>query len=205
MSRNTPSNMRLTQLTLFYLLVGFINPVDGFAVKNSILTKSRQSATQFQPLCMVEDDGFWSQQRDLMENLLEKNEKSLRTEQNQQFAKRQSGLVTDTVFFSTLIFSMLWLLFDNPFFPFSYVFGSVFGVFYAYGLGKYVETIGGSIEDAGAVQGAGVGQARFAFLILLFICVGKLQSAGLIPIPAILGFFTYQIASLTQGLREFDD
>jgi hypothetical protein len=42
-------------------------------------------------------------------------------------------------------------------------------------------------------------------LILLIVCVGKLQSSGLIPISAILGFFTYQIASLTQGLREFDD
>jgi hypothetical protein len=79
------------------------------------------------------------------------------------------------------------------------VFGALFGTAYSYGLGKYVETLGGSAEDAGAVQGAGVGQARFAFLILLFVIVGKFRSQGLQEIPAILGFFTYQLASLSQG------
>jgi hypothetical protein len=196
-----------TQKILFYLLVvGLIAGVNGFSVKSSLMARHRQQPeAPIRQLYMAEDDSFWTQQRDLMENLLEKNERSERKEQQGKFAKRQSGLVNDTVFFTTLIFSGLWLLFDDPFFPFSYAFGSVFGIFYAYGLGKYVETIGGSFEDAGAVQGAGVGQARFAFLILLIVCVGKLQSSGLIPISAILGFFTYQIASLTQGLREFDD
>jgi len=75
----------------------------------------------------------------------------------------------------------------------------VFGLAYSYGLGKYVETLGGSAEDAGAVQGAGVGQARFAFLILLFVIVGKFRTQGLQEIPAIMGFFTYQLASLNQG------
>lgn len=50
----------------------------------------------------------------------------------------------------------------------------------------------------------GVGQARFAFLIMLIIFVGKLRTFGLVEIPSILGFFTYQIASLSQGLREID-
>ena len=89
--------------------------------------------------------------------------------------------------------------------PLSYLFGSTFGLAYAYGLGKYVETIGGSVDDVESVQGAGVGQARFAFLILLFIFVGKLRAYGLLEIPAIMGFFTYQLASLSQGLREIDD
>jgi hypothetical protein len=56
-----------------------------------------------------------------------------------------------------------------------------------------------------ALQGAGVGQARFAFLILLFIFVGKFRSFGLLEIPSIMGFFTYQLASLSQGLREIND
>lgn len=61
------------------------------------------------------------------------------------------------------------------------------------------------MEDAADVQGSGVGQARFAFLILLFILVGKLRVYGLVEIPSIMGFFTYQIASLGQGLRELND
>jgi hypothetical protein len=85
------------------------------------------------------------------------------------------------------------------------MFGALFGTAYSYGLGKYVETLGGSVEDAGDIQGAGVGQARFAFLILLFVIVGKFRSQGLQEIPAILGFFTYQLATLSQGLKEFDD
>ena len=68
-----------------------------------------------------------------------------------------------------------------------------------------METIGGSVDDTEEMQGAGVGQARFAFLILLFIFVGKFRSQGLQEIPSIFGFFTYQIASLSQGLREIDD
>eukprot|EP00980_Cylindrotheca_fusiformis_P023857 scaffold11076_cov122-Cylindrotheca_fusiformis.AAC.1 len=195
----------MPRTNLLFILIAHITAGNGFSLKSSFLLRRRPPLSQIRPPRMAKDDSFWTQQRDLMESLLEKNERSVQKEQQNQFAKRQSLLISDTAFFTTLIFSGLWLLFDNPFFPLSYVFGSIFGIFYAYGLGKYVQTIGGSIEDAGAVQGAGVGQARFAFLILLFICVGKLQSAGLIPIPAILGFFTYQIASLTQGLREFDD
>lgn len=48
----------------------------------------------------------------------------------------------------------------------------------------------------------GVGSARFAFLIALFIFVGKFRSEGLQEIPAIMGFFTYQISSLSQGLKD---
>jgi hypothetical protein len=85
------------------------------------------------------------------------------------------------------------------------LFGSVFGLAYAYGLGKFVETIGASVDDTESLQGAGVGTARFAFLILLILFVGKFRSSGLSEIPSILGFFTYQLASLSQGLREIDD
>jgi hypothetical protein len=69
-------------------------------------------------------------------------------------------------------------------------------------IGKYVENIGGSAYDAESGKGAGIGEARFAFLILLFVLVGKFQSAGLMAVPTIAGFFTYQLASLSQGFKQ---
>mmetsp|Transcript_131181 Transcript_131181/g.195498 ORF Transcript_131181/g.195498 Transcript_131181/m.195498 type:complete len:220 (+) Transcript_131181:67-726(+) len=156
-------------------------------------------------LSMANDDDFWAQQRVLVDQMADRTEISLKDEQKQKFASRRSALIEDTAFFSAIIFSCLWLAFEDPFFSFSYSLGAVLGLAYAYGLGKYVETIGGSVDDTEVVQGAGVGQARFAFLILLFVIVGKYRSYGLLEIPTIAGFFTYQLASLSQGLREIDD
>jgi hypothetical protein len=117
----------------------------------------------------------------------------------EKFAKRRNALTADTAYFTAIIFCILWGVTSTPFAPISYAFGALFGLAYSYGLGKYVETLGGSAEDAGSVQGAGVGQARFAFLILLFVIVGKFRTQGLQELPSILGFFTYQLASLNQG------
>jgi hypothetical protein len=80
--------------------------------------------------------------------------------------------------------------------------GAILGTAYTYGLGKFVESIGGSAYDAEDVKGSGVGSARFAFLIVLFIFVGKFRSEGLQEIPSIMGFFTYQISTLSQGLKD---
>ena len=91
--------------------------------------------------------------------------------------------------------SILWLVSANPFVAISYSLGATMGLAYAYGLGKYVETVGASPDEVIAGQGAGVGGARFAFLILLFVLVGRFRSEGLLEIPAITGFFTYQLAS----------
>ena len=148
------------------------------------------------------DGDFWEQQRDLMKELSDVNEKSLKEENKNNFDNIQKALVTETVFFSALLFSLLWLACDNPYVPLSFVFGSLFGIAYTYGLGKFVSTVGGTIDDANAVEGAGVGQARFAFLIMLFLFLGKLRPYGLMEIPSIMGFFTYQLASLSQGLKE---
>ncbi len=101
-----------------------------------------------------------------------------------------------------MIFSAVWFVVPNPFTAISYLLGAMLGTAYCYGLGKYVESLGGSAYDAEDVKGSGVGSARFAFLIVLFIFVGKFRSEGLQEIPAIMGFFTYQIASLSQGLKE---
>jgi hypothetical protein len=108
----------------------------------------------------------------------------------------------ETFYFSTLIFAGIWALVPNPFSGISYLLGALLGTAYTYGLGKYVETLGGSAYDADDLKGSGVGSARFAFLILLFIFVGKFRSQGLQEIPAIMGFFTYQLSSLSQGLKE---
>ena len=181
-------------------------PASTFTVSRHV-TSTRRNQNSIVALNMAEkqeDEGdeFWQQQRDLMNEMSDVNEQSLKEEQSLNYAKMQTGLIVETVFFSALVFSLLWLACDNPFVPFSYVFGASFGVAYTYGLTKYVEVIGGTIDDASAIKGAGVGQARFAFLILLFLFVGKLRVYGLQEIPSIMGFFTYQLATLSQGLKE---
>ena len=147
---------------------------------------------------------FWAQQKALAAEMSSNIEGDVRQENRDKFAKRRLALTSDTFYFSILIASVLWIIYSNPFVTLSYLFGALSGTAYSYGLGKYVESIGGSIDDV-EVEGAGVGQARFAFLILLFVVVGKFRSQGLLEIPSIMGFFTYQLASLNQGLKEIDD
>jgi len=152
----------------------------------------------------VRDKIFWAKQKALAAEMSAKTDAGLKEEQREKFASRRLALTSDTFYFSILIASALWLVSPNPFVTISYLFGALSGTAYSYGLGKFVETIGGSIDDTD-MEGAGVGQARFAFLILLFVVVGKFRSQGLLEIPSIMGFFTYQLASLGQGLREIDD
>ena len=68
-----------------------------------------------------------------------------------------------------------------------------------------MSSLGGSVYDLEDVQGSGVGNARFAFLIILFIFIGKFRGFGLQEIPAIMGFFTYQISTLSQGIKDASD
>jgi len=150
------------------------------------------------------DEIFWAKQRALVAEMSAKSDAGLKKENQDKFSKRRLALTSDTFYFSILIGCLLWLVSSNPFVTFSYLFGALSGTAYSYGLGKYVESIGGSIDDTD-VEGAGVGQARFAFLILLFVVVGKFRSQGLLELPSIMGFFTYQLASLSQGLKEYDD
>lgn len=152
----------------------------------------------------VQQEIFWAKQRAMAAEFAAKEDAGLKGEQKEKFAQRRMALVSDTAYFSVLIACLLWIVSANPFVTISYLFGTASGTAYAYGLGKYVETIGGSIDDA-EIEGAGIGQARFAFLILLFVVVGRFRDQGLLEIPSIMGFFTYQVASLGQGLREIDD
>lgn len=150
-------------------------------------------------------DDFWNQQKQLAQEMSSESSKSLRQIQQDKFEARRLALVYDTAQFAVFIFCGCWMLFENPFTAFSYAFGAAMGLAYSYGLGKSVESIGQSIDDLDG-NGAGVGEARFAFLILLFVFVGKFRGeTGLQEIPSIGGFFTYQLASLNQGLREIND
>ena len=74
--------------------------------------------------------------------------------------------------------------------------GQQLGTAYSYGLGSYV--LGGAAAGMDSVEGPGIGQARSAFLNLLFVIVGKFRSQELLETPSIAGFFTYQLASLNK-------
>jgi hypothetical protein len=153
----------------------------------------------------IGDRDFWTRQKELMDEMSNASEASLKAEMQDKFAQRRLGLVGDTAYFGFFIFCLAWIVSENPMVAISYSFGATMGLAYAYGLGKYVETVGASPEKVIESQGAGVGGARFAFLILLFIIVGRFRSEGLLEVPAIAGFFTYQLASLSQGLKEIND
>jgi len=152
------------------------------------------------------EQAFWEEQQRvaaLLGNRL--NELDMRQQAKQQalYAKRSNALTSDTLFLAALGFCMLWILSPNPLVPVSFGLGSLLGTLYSFGLGKYVESLGSfSLDDA---PGAGLGQARFAFLILLFIALSKFKSEGIEPIPAIGGFFIYQVGGVFQSLRKFED
>ena len=151
------------------------------------------------------DSDFWTQQKELAQEMTESTRKTLRQAESEKFEQRRLALVGDTAYITIFIFCALWAGFENPLTALSYTVGAILGLAYTYGLGKSVAALGASIDDVEQVQGAGVGEARFAFLILLFVVLGKFRSDGLQEVPAIAGFFTYQLASLYQGLREIND
>ena len=80
----------------------------------------------------------------------------------------------------------------------SFGIGSVLGLGYAVLLGRYVEGIGGG---GGQLRGGGAGSARFAPVILLVVLYGKFRTQ-LSIVPELLGFFSYQLASLLQIFNE---
>jgi len=151
------------------------------------------------------NDEFWEAQRRMAGSLsdaMNEEEREERATSRQKYQKQVFSLVSETFYFSIIIFSAIWLFAPNPFTAISYMLGATLGTAYTYGLGKFVESIGGSAYDAEDLKGSGVGSARFAFLILLFIFVGKFRSVGLQEIPSIMGFFTYQLSTLSQGLKD---
>lgn len=64
--------------------------------------------------------------------------------------------MSETFYFSVMFFSAIWLVAPNPFTAISYLLGALLGTAYCYGLGKYVQTLGGSAYDAEDVKGSGM-------------------------------------------------
>jgi hypothetical protein len=108
----------------------------------------------------------------------------------------------DNLFISTLGLAAVWT-FGTFKDAFSYGVGSLLGLFYAALLGRYVETLGssGEAQPGQKVGGGGAGAARFAPVILLILLYGK-NKESISIIPELMGFFTYQVASLLQIFNE---
>jgi hypothetical protein len=145
---------------------------------------------------------FWQNQKALAEQLQTSVSTSLKQEQEAAYKEKSNALLGDTAYFTLIIACGLWLVFDNPWVAGSYSLGAVFGLFYAYGLSQYVQSIGG--ENMNTSEGS-TGSARFALLVLLIFLVGKFRSVGLLEIPTITGFFTYQVAAFRQGIKDMDE
>ena len=79
----------------------------------------------------------------------------------EKYQKRANALVSETFYFSIMFFSAIWLVAPNPFTPVSYLLGALLGTAYCYGLGKYVQTLGGSAYDAEDVKGSGTLGIKF--------------------------------------------
>jgi hypothetical protein len=100
----------------------------------------------------------------------------------------------DNLFISALGLCLIWG-FGTFKDSFSYGIGSSLGLGYATLLSRYVESLG---EGGG---GGGGGAARFAPVLLLILLYSK-NKEYISIIPEILGFFTFQIASLLQIFNE---
>lgn len=101
----------------------------------------------------------------------------------------------DNLFISALGLCLLWS-FGTYKDAFSYGVGSLLGTGYAALLARYVESLGS--KQGG---GAGGGAARFAPVVLLILLYSKNKDYISI-VPEIMGFFTFQVASLLQIFNE---
>ena len=101
----------------------------------------------------------------------------------------------DNLFISALGLCLIWS-FGTFKDAFSYGIGSFLGLGYAALLARYVESLGS--KQGG---GAGGGAARFAPVVLLILLYSK-NKEFISIVPEILGFFTFQVASLLQIFNE---
>lgn len=81
--------------------------------------------------------------------------KNLIRSEKEKYNKTVNALVSETFYFSIIFFSAIWFVSPNPFTSISYLLGALLGTAYCYGLGKYVETLGGSAYDAEDLKGSG--------------------------------------------------
>lgn len=87
-------------------------------------------------LSQKSDDDFWSQQKELMNEMATAADLSLEKEEREKFARRRLSLVGDTAYVGLFIFCGLWSSFDNPFVALSYMLGTLLGLLYTFALGK---------------------------------------------------------------------
>lgn len=106
---------------------------------------------------------YWARQLALLQDIHQREETALVKEQKKKFAKRHTALMIDTIISSLLICSVLWVFSPNPFHCMSFAFGSLFGLAYTYGLGKYVATLGKSLNSSEDRQAAGWGMLDLHF------------------------------------------
>jgi hypothetical protein len=98
------------------------------------------------PKLQETDKAFWMRQKQLIQDLSDVSNKSLRAKQKEQFAKRRIALVGDTAFLSFFVFCGLWSAFENPFVALSYILGATLGLAYAYGLGECVKVASAGVR-----------------------------------------------------------
>jgi len=141
-----------------------------------------------------------------------RREKGVRSVGDAQYDLQTNYVITSTFTITSLIFSLLYAL-TTPTLSLSYLLGGACGFAYIVSLSKFVNTIGASaIDELGelnpqAVSDAGGGAARFAYLGVLFVLIkiggGGFDGSGIFTlIPAIAGFFTYQISTVLEGQRK---
>jgi hypothetical protein len=171
-------------------------------------TQKTQQTTQQLPthhktiLKCSKNTEFWDSQRTLLGT-----SSSLPPTPFELYKKRTTSLLLTTISLVLPTTSLLYLLLPSPTASLSFLLGGLLGILYCRGLTSYVSMIGGSaINSSGEVDlsAAGGGSARFAFLILMFVMARALPGKVEL-IEAIPGFFFYQIASVIEGQRQWEE
>ena len=144
----------------------------------------------------------WPPSSDAQANLAQQSEadldpEALKRRETAKFERRRNEVVGDHLFLGSLLIAAGWHFLPVKVLE-SYGVGVLFGGAYLYLLGRYVGSLGEATLD-GAKEG-GIGQARFAVVGLLIAIAGK-QREYLDFIPLLLGFFSYQLATLLQAAR----
>ena len=171
-------------------------------------TQQTQRTTQQLPthhkstLKCSKNSEFWDSQRTLLGA-----SSSLPPTPAELYKKRTTSLLLTTLSLVLPTTSLLYLLLPSPTASLSFLLGGLLGILYCRGLTSYVSMIGGSaISSSGEVDlsAAGGGSARFAFLILMFVMARALPGKVEL-IEAIPGFFFYQVASVIEGQRQWEE
>lgn len=116
---------------------------------------------------------------------------------------RSKYLLSTTSIITISLSSLAYITFDNPYIPLSYLAGGLLGLFYLRGLSSYVSTVGASDITTDTLKDAGSGAGRFAGFLMLFVLA---RAVGDFNLGAgVAGFFTYQVGSVVEGFRSWND